>query len=221
MNIKEAYQKVIIQQEQDLEEGLLKNVAAGAALIGALAGTYHAMKDAPSNEFPTSAVSKITKAPSIIDKDRNSSFSPDQIKSVILDKFSVPEKKLQTIVNAAQKHGKDSFPKAHHLMAIAAIESTFNEKAKSKLRFDPAVGLMQVRPKINNIGRKELTTIDGQIKHGSHILHQLYQKTGSVEAAVKSYNIGLTAHLSGKQKEAANRYFDKFTTELARYHKED
>jgi len=86
------------------------------------------------------------------------------------------------------------------------VESSFDKDAKSNLKYDPAVGLMQVRPKVNGIDPTELASIDGQIKHGASILHQLYSKTGDIDKTLQAYNLGLTAFNRGKR---AYHYVEK------------
>ena len=65
---------------------------------------------------------------------------------------------------------------------------------------------MQIRPKVTGTHVSELKSIEGQIKHGSFMLQQLYNKTGNQDKAIQAYNIGLTSYHKGKR--AAN-YLEK------------
>ena len=203
--IQEAYKNIITQE---LEEGKLKNMAIAVGAAGAIAaGTMYShiiQQDKVSPDL-IQAIQKPAKK------------TPDELKRTILSKFNVADDKVDEIVNAAIKHSHPVFPQAHHLLALAGIESSFNEKAVSKLRYDPAVGLTQIRPKVWNIHPKELSTIDGQIKHGAHILQTYHAKTGDPDSAVQAYNVGIANFNRGKMRDASNRYLAKFKSELSRY----
>jgi hypothetical protein len=240
MKIEEAYLQIV---EKELEENLLRNTLAAATLAGAAIGAYHNIQSTPD---ASSNINKVTKSvtgkvqsiqqalPTQLgtkklttqqDASKSSNqeeplkdLSRDELLSNVVDRFKIHPKKAAKIVDAAIRHQKPEFPRAHHILAIIGIESSFNDRAKSKLKFDPAVGLMQIRPKIWNINKKELSTIDGQIKHGAQILHTYFKKTGDDESAIKSYNIGLTNFNKGIQKDAAHRYISKFNRELDSYY---
>lgn len=210
-SIQEAYFQIITQEEQ-LEEGAIRNTLAAAGLAVSVAAGINALKqDAPQTSNEMSG--KITKAAA--SKDFN--LPRDHLLKTVTSKFNVDSEKASKIVDTAIKYSHPVFPQAHHILSIVGIESSFNDKAKSKLKFDPAVGLMQIRPKTWGIDPKELSGIEGQIKHGAHILNHYYTKTGSTDSAVKAYNIGLTNFNRGKQQDAAHRYVTKFKTELSRY----
>lgn len=203
--IREAYKDIVTQE---LEEGKLKNIAIAVGAAGAIAaGTMYSHVNQRDKVSPDliQAIQKPAKK------------TPDELKRTILSKFNVADDKVDEIVNAAIKHSHPVFPQAHHLLALAGIESSFNDKAVSKLRYDPAVGLTQIRPKVWNIHPKELSTIDGQIKHGAHILQMYHTKTGDPDSAVQAYNVGITNFNRGKMRDASNRYLAKFKNELSRY----
>jgi soluble lytic murein transglycosylase-like protein len=114
------------------------------------------------------------------------------------------------IVKTAEANADPVFPKRDDLLAVIGIESSFNPTKKSPLRRDPAIGLMQVRPGVWNIKRKNLKTVDAQIATGAAILSQYYSKLGDKDAALNAYNVGITAHRRGVQN---TRYVQKFHTE--------
>lgn len=209
-NIIKAY-NVVLATPEKLDEGIIKNALVAATTASAIVGGALLMKQEPKQE-PTTGI-----ASSIHDIKEKFNLPKEHLLSTVKSKFKISDDKAEQIVNTAIKHSDPVFPKAHHILAISGIESSFNENAKSKLKSDPAIGLMQIRPRIWNIDRKELSTIDGQIKHGAHILKTYHQKTGSIEHAIKSYNVGITNFLRGKKKDSANRYHDKFKSELDRY----
>lgn len=87
------------------------------------------------------------------------------------------------------------FPKASDILAIARIESTYNEKARNGI----SRGVMQV-----NHGPWDLAA---NVQAGVKLLREYYEKLGSIQAAVMAYNIGIGNYLKGKRNFA---YFDKF-----------
>lgn len=204
--IQEAYLDIVTQE---LEEGKLKNMAIAVGAAGAIAaGTMYSHINQRDKVSPDliQAIQKPARQ------------DPEYLKKTILDKFKkVDPDKVDEIVNAAIKHSHPVFPQVHHLLALAGIESSFDEKAVSKLRHDPAVGLLQIRPKVWNIHPKELSTIEGQIKHGASILKTYFDKTGSQDAAIKAYNVGITNFNRGKMSDASQRYLTKFKSEVSRY----
>lgn len=159
-----------------LEESWAKKVA----MVGGLAAGVIAAN------IPTSTVQK---NPIPITQDQDSS---KKMVDFIKTKYKVPEEKASQFVELAKKHEKDTFPKASDLIAVMAVESSFRPEAKSKLKHDPALGLMQVRPKVHGMHKDDLATPDQQIEHGANILHQYFQKLGSQEHAIHAYNVGIT-----------------------------
>jgi hypothetical protein len=210
-SIQEAYIAIVAQE---LEEGKLKDAAlaigAAATIAGGAMMANH--EPAPTHKVVTGKIDDLRASFA-----KTAKFDPDFLASSIMDKYKVGEDKAYEFVNAAIKHSDPVFPQAHHLLTIAGIESSFNEKAKSQLKHDPAIGATQIRPKVWNIHPSELSTLDGQFKHTAHILKTYHTKTGSIDAAIKSYNVGITNFNRGKQQGAAHRYFTKFNTELKRY----
>ncbi len=132
----------------------------------------------------------------------------------ITKKYRIDPSIAYEIVQSAMKHEKAKFPKAEHILAVVGIESSFNHGAKSKLQKDPALGLMQVRPGVWKIDKNEMQEIDDQIRHGSQILDQYYQKLKDPAKALHAYNVGITAVKKGKRNQ---KYIDKFDKELRRY----
>lgn len=207
-SIQEAYVAIVAQE---LEEGKLKDAALAIGAATAIAGA--SMMSLPTNKQEGSG--KIDDVRTSLSKPAK--HDPTHLASTILDKFKIDSDKAHEIVKSAIKHSDPVFPQPQHLLAIAGIESSFNQNAVSKLKHDPAIGLTQIRPKVWNIHPNELSTIDGQFKHTAHILKTYHQKTGSIEDAIKSYNVGITNFRRGKQQGAAHRYITKFNTELQRY----
>lgn len=122
-----------------------------------------------------------------------------------------PEDALE-IVQLAHKYEKQSFPKARDILAIIGVESSFDPDAVSGLRRDPAVGLMQVRPKVWGMNAEDLQgNVEKQIATGSDILHLYYKKLHHRDAAVAAYNVGMSEFRSGN---TADGYVSKFQNVL-------
>jgi len=137
----------------------------------------------------------------------------------IVAKYKVEHDLAAKVVTFAIKYEQKTFPKAKDIVAIVGIESSFNPAAKSKLKRDPAEGLTQIRPAAwsHKFKREELTSIEGQIKHGSLILAHNYKVLEDKVGAIGAYNIGLRNYQEGKYKDAASRYLAKYSKEVVAY----
>lgn len=203
-----AYQSIVNEDQIEVNEGMLKNAAIAATIALGAIGAHHALKtdSAPTQQTTVGDIEQKI--------DHN---HPEHLFKSIKSKFkNIDDAKAHEIVKAAVKHGDAEFPQAHHLIALAGVESSMNPSAKSALKKDPAIGLTQIRPKVWNIDKKELRTIDGQIGHSAKILKKYHSVLGNPEDAFKAYNIGITNHKKGKQSDAADRYHDKVSKEVKR-----
>jgi soluble lytic murein transglycosylase-like protein len=186
MNIEQTYRKIL--QEESLDEGIVKN-AVGAVLIAGAALGAHKMLQPPTDNpmrVVSGAVTKFEKQP----------MTQDESASHIANKWNVNPNTAKQIAVSAFRHGSadGSFPTPHHVLGLIATESSFNPAAKSKLKADAAIGLTQIRPKTSGVDKKELSTIDGQIKHSVAILKDFHHRSnGDIEMALNSYNNGFRA----------------------------
>jgi len=196
MNIFEAYQQISSNQ---LEEGKIANTIIGTALVAS-----SMMTNVPSSQEMRTSRGAVTLDPAIT----------QSYVSKITDKYkAITKDKASEIVSAVVKHAKLDFPQQHHLLGLIGTESSFNENARSgKLKHDVAKGLTQIRPGIWNIPHAELSTVEGQVKHGADILHSYYKKLGSKDAAIQAYNLGITNFKKGKTN---IDYLNKVKTESA------
>jgi soluble lytic murein transglycosylase-like protein len=89
----------------------------------------------------------------------------------------------------AVKHEHPEFPKAEDLMALMAVESTFNEKAISG---KGAYGITQVIPKWHHTTANALlASPDHAIERGASALRDNYRIfKGDKNAAIQAYNVG-------------------------------
>jgi hypothetical protein len=206
--VKKAYARILHEEQEEVNENLLKHAAIAATLAGAIATGVSTMKpheDDLGNRQTSGTIEKI------------SPNHPDNLFNSIKSKFTkVDDETAHEIVKSAIKHGKPDFPQPHHLVAIAGVESGMRPDVSSNLKNDPATGLMQVRPKVWGIDKKEFSTIDGQIKHGAAILTKYHKTLGDPDKAIMAYNIGVTNFNKGKKADAADRYHTKVSAEIKR-----
>ncbi|NMQ20164.1 lytic transglycosylase domain-containing protein [Candidatus Competibacter phosphatis] len=110
----------------------------------------------------------------------------------IQSKYRVPEARAQRIVREAIRNGKRHDVDPELILAVIAVESTFKERAVSRVG---ARGLMQVMPgshkgKIRKIGgTRELFDPAKNIHTGSQILVEyLEDHSGDLRRALLNYN---------------------------------
>lgn len=133
----------------------------------------------------------------------------------IRSKYShVTEQMAQEIAGYAKQYEREVFPKAEDILAVIAIESSFIPTARSNLKKDPAVGLMQVRPGIwkHIYDSNKLYDVEHQIEAGSQILADYYNSVGTRRGALQAYNLGITAYNKGARTE---KYIASYRQELA------
>lgn len=138
-------------------------------------------------------------------------MSKQELTEYISNSYKVPNSIANKIVSAAYEHSNEVFT-PEDILSIVAIESSFDHTAKSKLKKDPAVGLMQFRPGIwkHIVDKSRIHQIGHQVEVGTTILNDYYNQLGSKKAAIQAYNVGITAYKKGKR---ANGYFNKYVTE--------
>lgn len=211
-----------LNESQQLDEISFKHaVAAGIGLVGGTMGAHHqqqAQQVEPQHQEVRQAVEQ--PPPPKEQKTVNPKLLP--LINNITKRYNVDTDLATEIVELAHKYEKPTFPKAKDLIALIGVESAFNPNAISKLKRDPAVGLLQVRPKVWNLDPSELKTPEDQIKIGSDILNLYYKKLKNKDAAIKAYNIGITNYLDQDDLEmadASERYLAKYYNSLSHYTK--
>ena len=206
-----TYELLLDEQQQLIQEFKLKH-AIGAAAIGAgLMAHPNIMHQEPQVQVQQKP------APQVVLPAPKPQASPEEIKMAekISAKYKIEPQDALEIVRLAHKYEKPTFPKAKDILAIVGIESSFDPDSVSGLRRDPAVGLMQVRPKVWGLSPEELQgDIEKQIATGSDILHLYYKKLRHRDAAVAAYNVGMSEYRSGN---TAEGYVSKYQHELKQY----
>lgn len=189
------------------ELNLRKAAATGAFALSTLLAPMSANNHEPSIPAPTSSET----APETSRADMDIAL----LANTILKKYHVSPELARDVAALAKKHEKESFPKAEDILSIVGIESSFNPKAVSKLKTDPAVGLMQVRPGVWGVNPTTLkSNMDLQIKMGAEVLHKYYKLLGNKASAIHAYNVGLGNFRRGKHN---INYVHKFSNERKLY----
>lgn len=190
---------VLPDNREQLDELNLKQALAGGAFaLGTLMSPALHHQDTPQ---PTAS--------------QRAEMESAMLANKILKKYKVSPELARTVAGLAKKYEKSSFPKAEDILAIAGIESSFRPGAVSKLRTDPAVGLMQVRPGVWDLNPSKLAQdVEYQIKSGADILHKYFKAFGNVEDAVHAYNVGYGNFRRGKHNP---QYVRKYQNERSLY----
>ena len=189
--------------EENWKLGAVAAIAAGVIL------GMHQHKDDGFNKSPD----LIREHPARVEA-RN---DVDHLSKVAMSKYKIKPELAVHIATMAKKHEHPVFPKAKDLMAVIGIESSFNPNAKSRLKISPARGLTQIRPEIWGLDhKKDLATPEQQIAKSSEILASYHKRLGGDDdAAVHSYNVGVTNYKRGTGLNP--KYVDKFKNERALY----
>jgi Transglycosylase SLT domain len=191
MSITKAY--ITILEQEQLDEGAIKNAIVGLAIAGGALGIHQAMK------APVEAPSEVVGAIHHVEKEEPKFMDKQTSIEHIKKKFKVSHDVAEQAVHAAFKHAAPNgqFPQAHHMLALAGVESSFRPNVKSSLKRDKAIGLTQVRPKTSGLKPKALATIDDQFKHSSAILQKMHKTMKNPHDTLTAYNNGVTATLRG------------------------
>jgi hypothetical protein len=117
----------------------------------------------------------------------------------ISTEYKVPLEEAAKIFRAAKDVSyAEGFPMVHHLLAIAAIESSFNRHAVS---YAGAKGLVQILYKPTTF------EIRGNLQDGVALLTEYRRALGSEDAAIQSYNVGIGNYIKGmRNQDYLNKY---------------
>lgn len=186
----------VILQEEDLVEIKLRHAIAAAMLATA---SPHIADHQPPKSQAVQVVKNETQ----------------HLVDAVLSKYKISKAEAEKIVKLAQRHAKPTFPTARDILAVIGVESSFRPAVKSGLKKDPAIGLMQIRPKIWKTSKAELQDMEYNIKLGAEILHHYYDKLKNKEHAFEAYNVGIKNFLTKKLLNPS--YPRKVMNELKRY----
>lgn len=128
----------------------------------------------------------------------------------VSDKYKVRPFDVSEIYLEAREQGnQDTFPTKLDLLAIVAIESSFNKHAKSA---KGAHGPMQIRYKPSG------SDIHQNISDGKELLDDYYARVKSPRAALQAYNLGITNFKKGKRNLRYVAKFQQAKAELKELH---
>ncbi|MNK09957.1 Transglycosylase SLT domain protein [compost metagenome] len=119
------------------------------------------------------------------------------VKSVA-SRFKKSEAFIATVVSAATKYAYPDFPKRDDILAIIAVESTYNTKAHHRGSW----GLMQIEARSHRKKYEglDITAVDTNVRIGSGILREYYLLANrNKSGAIIAYNVGIGAYLKGKR----------------------
>jgi hypothetical protein len=207
--------EIILTEEQLLlleygKVGTMAGAIAGGAL--GIMGAYQADKAYHQSHEPPKVAQH---QPVVLPEPKKVDPSHVKMAEKIVQKYKVDAGFAKQVVELAHQYAKPDFPTAKDIIAVVGVESSFDPNAVSGLRKDPAVGLMQVRPKVWNMHRQELEgNIEKQIATGSDILNLYYKKLHNKQAAIAAYNVGMGEYRSGN---TAEGYVAKVMRELNQY----
>lgn len=114
-----------------------------------------------------------------------------RVRDWITDTYRVSETAIEPALAAAEVHAEELGFDPLLIVAIMAVESSFNSRAVSNMG---AQGLMQVIPRYHkdkigaNRGRNALFDPEVNVRVGTLVLHEGVQRYGSVQRALQYYN---------------------------------
>lgn len=114
-----------------------------------------------------------------------------RVRDWITDTYRVSENAIEPALAAAETHAEELGFDPLLIVAIMAVESSFNARAVSNMG---AQGLMQVIPRYHkdklgaNRGRNALFDPEVNVRVGALVLHEGLQRYGSMQRALQYYN---------------------------------
>ena len=148
--------------------------------------------EAPVSELPTADDNALALAggnpPAV---PASSAPDVDRLSAYLARRYSVSERVVASLVTTAQSVGREVGVDPLLIVAVMAVESSFNPLAESNAG---AQGLMQVMPRfhLDKVGPNadELSLFDARtnIRVGSMVLRETIRRTGSIDAGLQSYN---------------------------------
>jgi hypothetical protein len=136
----------------------------------------------------------------------------DKILALTLsDKFKRPVDMIQEIIKLADTYSYADFPKRNDILAIIAVESSFNPKARCRGSY----GLMQLQYKSHrqDLAGTSVYNVERNIAVGAAELRQYYlMLNNDSKGAVLAYNIGIGSFIKGHHKSV---YYHKYQAQRA------
>ena len=127
-------------------------------------------------------------------------------------RFKLPLAYAQELVSLATQNAYEDFPKKEDLLAIAAVESSYNAKA----RYKGSYGLMQIEKKshLPEINGRSLYNPSVNFELGASILREYYVLLDrNKKAAILAYNWGIGNYIKRRYKIKLD-YYLKYLQQL-------
>ncbi len=138
-----------------------------------------------------STASRIWQAVPTLDEDDGLSQEMARVRDWVANKYRVSADMLEPVLAAAEESGRDVGIDPLLIVAIMAVESSFNPKAQSNMG---AQGLMQVIPRYHKDkmgdkrGKNALFDPEFNVQVGTKVLHEGLQRYGTMQRALQYYN---------------------------------
>lgn len=120
--------------------------------------------------------------------------------------YKRPQKEIEVIATAILDAASIFNIPWEILASIAAVESSFDYKAKSSVG---ALGVMQVLPEYWGDMEYDLQDPYENVLAGASVLQMYKGQCGSWDCALKAYNVGITNYRRNQKKGAQERYIRK------------
>lgn len=159
--------------------------------VSAQQAAAHAGFTAVVPEAVKAAVPKRSASVASIADDDALSSEMERVRDWVADRYGVSSDSLEPVLAAAEEAGRHRGIDPLLIVAIMAVESSFNPRAVSHMG---AQGLMQVMPRYHQdkIGKKRgknaLFDPEFNVHVGTHVLHETITRYGSVQRALQAYN---------------------------------
>lgn len=190
-----------------------------------------ALHPLPSNFKQTSIPPSVVITPVVSESDQISFFGLNELDTPVFqtshtqdtqdsilvhalaERFHKPETLIQRVVAAATRFAYGSFPLRNSILAIIAVESSFDPYASYK----GSKGLMQIQMASHreDLAGRNPCNIETNVEVGSKILHQYFTELhGNEHAAVLAYNYGIGNYKNASRHGHKNDYYKKYVAEL-------
>ncbi len=129
--------------------------------------------------------------------------------SYVSKRFKLSETAAQEIIALADKYATDSFPKRNDILAIIAVESSYNTRAKNR----GCYGLMQIQKAshLKALKGRSLHNPAVNIEVGAGVLTAYYDLLKeNKRGAILSFNAGIGSYLKGRYE---TKYYLKYLKE--------
>ncbi len=179
--------RVQARQAPTASEAAMAAVAEHAVVARQTAAVRHPVVQVAGR----STAARIWQALPTLDEDDGLSQEMARVRDWVADKYRVSADMLEPVLATAEESARDVGIDPLLIVAIMAVESSFNPKAQSNMG---ALGLMQVIPKYHKDkmggkrGKNALFDPEFNVQVGIKVLHEGLQRYGTMQRALQYYN---------------------------------